>query len=223
MAHKAHGDTPLVRGNTYQADSQTGGECHSTVSSQALDVERAFERYFDRIYRFLYSRVGNREDAEDLTSQVFLKACQHLDSQSAEVSVASWLFTVARTVLADHWRRFYRDTAPGELDEALLATLAHDGSTTDSSPETEQLAGAILETLPSRYRRVLEMRFLQGYSVHEAARELGVGVGNLRVLQHRALAKAAAGHWPSRERIGDPGRLPAAQTEDPDRTTKSSK
>jgi RNA polymerase sigma-70 factor (ECF subfamily) len=154
------------------------------------DLEQIFGRYIDPVYRFLYSRVGNREDAEDLTSEVFLKATRGLDSSRAEASVAQWLFTVARTVLADHWRRYYRGGAPVPLDDSRVGDLPGDAGPADAGAERAGLVESVLSSLPDRYRRVLELRFLQGYSIQETAREMGVTPENVKVLQHRALAKA---------------------------------
>jgi len=80
----------------------------SVTTGEAAEMEQIYVQYLDPIYRFLYSRVGNREDAEDLTSETFLKASRQLDVGRSQASIASWLFTVARTVLADHWRKYYR-------------------------------------------------------------------------------------------------------------------
>jgi len=153
------------------------------------DLEQVFSRYLDPVFRFLYSRVGNREDAEDLTSEVFLKATRQLDSKRPEASVAQWLFTVARTVLADHWRRYYRSGAAVPLDDTRANDLPEEVAPTPTEGSA-RLVAEILEALPERYRRVLELRFLRGYSVHETARELGVTPENVKVIQHRALAKA---------------------------------
>ena len=159
--------------------------------SSTQDLEQVFSRYLDPVYRFLYSRVGNREDAEDLTSEVFLKATRQLDSKRAEASVAQWLFTVARTVLADHWRRYYRGGAPLPLDDERAAEIAEEPVSVNSSESTTRLVAEVLAALPERYRMVLELRFLRGYSVQETARELGVTPENVKVIQHRALAKAS--------------------------------
>lgn len=153
------------------------------------DLEEVFARYLDPVYRFLYSRVGNREDAEDLTSEVFLKAARQLDSSRLEASVAKWLFTVARTVLADHWRRYYRGVVV-PLDDARAGEIPENGEPVDMSGGREQLVERVLSSLPDRYRLVLELRFLKGYSIVEAAREMGVTPENAKVIQHRALAKA---------------------------------
>lgn len=155
-----------------------------------LDLEQVYAEYLDPIYRFLYTRVGNREDAEDLTSQVFLKAFRQLDVARADRSIASWLFTVARTVLADHWREAYRYGPLVELNETL-AERTDEQSHPDDDEEVRRVNG-VLAHLPVRHREVLELRFLRGYTVEETARALGITAANVKVIQHRALARAAA-------------------------------
>jgi RNA polymerase sigma-70 factor (ECF subfamily) len=154
------------------------------------DLDKVFARYLDPIYRFLYSRVGNPEDAEDLTSEVFLKATNSLDHSRSEASIAQWLFTVARTVLADHWRRYYRAGAPLPLDDQRASEIPSETADSSSAEPSAQRALELLAQLPERYRNVLELRFLRGYSIQETAQELGLSPNNVKVIQHRALAKA---------------------------------
>jgi len=157
----------------------------------AETFEQVYTQFVGPIYRFFYTRVGNREDAEDLTSQTFLKAARQLDPGRPEATVASWLFTVARTVLADHWRTYYRHGAMLPVDDLHVDLVAGTETLAVEGSETEHRVAGILAALPTRYRRVLEFRVLRGYSVAETAQELGVAPGNVKVIQHRALAKAA--------------------------------
>jgi RNA polymerase sigma-70 factor, ECF subfamily len=154
-------------------------------------LEDVFSRFVDPVYRFFYSHVGNREDAEDLTSEVFLKAARHLESERAEASVAKWLFTVARTVLADHWRKYYRGSPVVPLDDDRVSRAADPEAGPATSESNTRLVDDVLSALSPRYRAVLELRFLRGYSIQETAAELGVTPENAKVIQHRALAKAA--------------------------------
>ena len=154
------------------------------------DLEQVFARYMDSVYHFLYSRLGNREDAEDLTSEVFLKATKQLDSARAEASVAQWLFTVARTVLADHWRRYYRTGTIVELDESRINEIPCATQAPELSAENAKLVTEVLDSLPPRYRMVLEFRFLRSYTIEETAQAMSLSAGNVKVIQHRALSKA---------------------------------
>lgn len=170
--------------------STTSASAWRTSVQQPPDLDEVFSRYLDPVYRFLYSRVGNREDAEDLTSEVFLKATRKLDSERADASIAQWLFTVARTVLADHWRRYYRSGSPVPLDETRINELPEVEAPAEPSSGSAKLVRDLLGALPARYRTVLELRFLRGYSISETASELGITPENVKVIQHRALAKA---------------------------------
>src|SRR5260370_22814045 len=88
----------------------------------ASTLETIYERHMRSIYRFVYSKVGNREEAEDLTSQVFVKAARGLDASRDALSAQGWLFQVARTTIADHWRAVYHLRA-NSLDDLLDAGL----------------------------------------------------------------------------------------------------
>ena len=151
------------------------------------DWEAVYRDNVGRIHRLMYAKVGNRPDAEDLTTEVFLTALKPLRVTASVGEVRSYLLATARTVLADYWRRTLgREVTT--LDEELGI------STTEPAPENPTAparAAAILAALPERYRRILELRFLGACSLREAAEELGVTVGNAKVLQHRALRQAA--------------------------------
>ncbi|GAA4622872.1 sigma-70 family RNA polymerase sigma factor [Actinoallomurus vinaceus] len=140
-----------------------------------------------RIYRLMFSKVGNRPDAEDLTAEVFLSALRPLRTSASVGEVRAYLLATARSVLAAHWRR----TLGQEITAIDIERVAADfGRPPEAGRSAERVAG-ILAALPDRYRRVLELRFLRSYTIREAARELGVSVGNAKVLQHRALRLAA--------------------------------
>jgi RNA polymerase sigma-70 factor (ECF subfamily) len=159
--------------------------------------ERVYDAHVVGIYRFIYARVGNHPDAEDLTAQVFVRAVEQLDTSRDPGQIAAWLYRVAHNATADYWRAFYRlplvgvdHVAPGwePVDESGMVE------------EPDERAGvrvqALLRRLPDHYRRVLELRFLERMSVAETASAMGITSGNARVLQYRALRRAAL--------IGDP-------------------
>jgi RNA polymerase sigma-70 factor, ECF subfamily len=158
------------------------------------DTERLQSLYEDNlhvIYRFIYSKVGNREEAEDLTSQVFIKAVRSIDSARETASIQSWLFQVARTTIADHWRSFYQLRAHS-LDDLLEA--GWEGPAESEAPKPpappHDRVKRILERLPEHYRDVLTYRFLLNLSIKETAVRMGLSEANVKVLQFRALKKA---------------------------------
>ncbi|HEY7134936.1 MAG TPA: sigma-70 family RNA polymerase sigma factor [Acidimicrobiia bacterium] len=148
------------------------------------------EIYLDnvvRVYRLLYAKVGNRADAEDLTTDVFVSSLRPLDTSASRGEIRAYLTTVARTALARYWRsRLGIDVTTIDVpaDQCFVDDLP-------AESDAPRRAGRVLDGLPPRYRRVLELRFLDGLSVKEAARAMGVSVANAKVLQHRALRMAA--------------------------------
>lgn len=154
-------------------------------------LRRLYEENLHVIYRFIYSKVGNREEAEDLTSQVFIKAVRGLDSARGAASIQSWLFQVARTTIADHWRSFYQLRARS-LDDLLDAGWEGPAESTEAPPPAppQDRVHRILERLPDHYRDVLTYRFLHNLSIKETALRMGLSEANVKVLQFRALKKA---------------------------------
>lgn len=166
--------------------------------------EEIYDEHVVPIYRFIYARVGNGPDAEDLTAQVFLRAVEQLDTSRAPGQIASWLYRVSQNAVADYWRAFYRlplvgpeQVAPGwePADTRPMATTPPETGTTPAAAARPEPARtrveALLQRLPDNYRRVLELRFIQRLSVAETAERMGITRGNAKVLQHRALRRAA--------------------------------
>ena len=149
----------------------------------------AFRENAARIYRFIYAKVGNRAATEDLTSEVFLKATRWLAQDRSADSIRAWLYTVARGTIADYWRQQSRQpTVPLEDPDAVLF-CGTEGP--QEVRRTRERAWRILDALPEREREVLRLRFLHGYTAPEIGQALGLTPGNVRVLQLRALRRAA--------------------------------
>lgn len=155
--------------------------------------EQIYDAHVVAIYRFIHARVGNRPDAEDLTAQVFMRAVEQLDTTRDEGQIVAWLYRVSQNAIADYWRAFYRLPLVGTEQVAPGWEPVAPGETTrdtDHDVATRRVT-VLLRRLPDRYRQVLELRFLRRLSVEETARELGISHGNAKVLQYRALRKAA--------------------------------
>jgi RNA polymerase sigma factor (sigma-70 family) len=156
--------------------------------------EEIYDAHVVPIFRFVYARVGNRPDAEDLTSQVFMRAVEQLDVTRAQAQIAAWLYRVAQNAVADYWRAFYRlprvelELVAQRLDPASPQPDPHAQAAEDGAAAA---VARLLKQLPRHYARVLELRFLQRLSVAETADRLGISRGNAKVLQYRALRKAA--------------------------------
>ncbi len=180
-----------------------------TPPTQHTLLRTVYEENLTAVYRFVYSKVGNREEAEDLTSQVFIKALRGIDQARDAQTIQRWLFQVARTTVADHWRAFYR-LPSRSLDDLLAAgwegprepsrqatDTPDDAMTVDAHTDGVATSGVavraqrILAQLPARYRDVLTYRFLLSYSLKETAAQMNLTEANVKVLQFRALKKAS--------------------------------
>lgn len=165
---------------------------NTPAQSVATGLQALYEATLPVVYRFIYSKVGNREEAEDLTSQVFIKAVRGLDEARDRAAAQAWLFQVARTTIADFWRAHYQIRA-NSLDD-LLAT-GWDIAPVSGQPSVDHSAETrvqrILAQLPERYREVLTYRFLLNYSLKETAARMNLTEANIKVLQFRALKKAS--------------------------------
>ncbi len=139
------------------------------------------------VYRLMYSKVGNQPDAEDLTAEVFMTALKPLRVSATVPEVRKYLKMTARTVLASYWRdRMGREITT--IDDDVPDVSGQDENLVSDAPDRVR---HVLDKLPDNYRRILELRFLQAFSVREAAGQMGVSVANAKVLQHRAIQMAA--------------------------------
>jgi RNA polymerase sigma factor (sigma-70 family) len=150
------------------------------------DWDAVYRDNIGLVHRLMFAKVGNRPDAEDLTTEVFLAALRPLRLPASVGEVRAYLLATARTVLARYWTR--------TLSQQVTA-LTEDPEQVFTGPRLEsaapQQAEQILAALPERYRRILQLRFLDGYTVAEAAQALDISVANAKVLQHRAMRRAA--------------------------------
>src|SRR5690348_2690448 len=159
----------------------------ATEAATYPDWESVYQDNVVGIYQLVYRKVGNAADAEDLAEEVLMQTLKTLRLPAPVHNVRAYLVKTARTVMADHWRRHY-----AARDAALeLEQLPADALIAPPNNESAERAQRLLGLLPDHFRRILELRFLRGYSVREAANEMGVTESNARVMQFRALRKAA--------------------------------
>ena len=157
-----------------------------------VEFQALYQEHLGSVYRFVYKNLRNREEAEDLTSQIFIKALRFLDAERTAHSARNWLFQIAHTTVADYWRAYYR--APTSSLETRLETGWEGPSVEVMLGENGQAAErvyALLQELPERYREVLNCRFLLNLSIRETAEVMGVSEANVKTLQFRALKRAA--------------------------------
>ena len=165
-------------------------------NSQAL--AEIYDRYAESIYRYLYRYLGDGEQAEDLTSEVFVKLLQVLNTRQApNKHLQGWLYRVARNLVMD-WFREQAKGAPLALDEhAHLiehSDLVMDGDAPSFVVErrqTRQRLRAAICQLTADQQQVILLRFGEGLKIAEVSQVTGKSEGAVKVLQHRAVNRLA--------------------------------
>ena len=151
-------------------------------------LEELYLLHFDRIYSYLHLSVGNRHDAEDLTTQTFLRMLEAIGRfRWREVPFSAWLFRIAHNLAMDHFRANRRVQAEETVPEL---PGSEESSAEDQAFDSMGRAGMLelIERLSPEQRQVLTLKFLYGFSNGEVAAILEKTEGAVKSLQHRALA-----------------------------------
>ena len=160
--------------------------------AQAGDGEafsQLYEAYFDRVYRFIFFRVADDLVAEDLASQVFLKAWENLDRYRPRGPFLAWLYAIARNAVIDTYRTRKQIIS---LEEA--APIAAQDEQLDDRLQLEhdvQALKAAMQRLTQEQQEVITLKFIAEYDTSRIAKEMGKSEGAIRALQMRALQALA--------------------------------
>ncbi len=158
---------------------------------QSKDAEaygKLYDFYVNRIYRFIYFKVGTREDAEDITSEVFLKAWEYINTTDKKIeNFNALIYSVARNSVVDHYRN--RKINISTDDEENLLQIKERHSSLSKIDAQIDFAGIekLLKHLKEIYRDVILLRYIEEYEIGEIAKILGKSKANVRVLLHRAM------------------------------------
>lgn len=160
--------------------------------AQAGDIEcfaKLYDHYIPKIYRFVFVKTNHKQEAEDLTHEVFLSAWQNLGRYRHKgFPFSSWLYQVARNKVIDYYRVRKRhasiDEQEGDAEWAKVEnTLAEDFDTTLRVKGVK----ALLRALTDDQQDVILMRFVDDLSYQEIAHAMGKSEGAVRLIQHRAI------------------------------------
>jgi RNA polymerase sigma factor (sigma-70 family) len=162
---------------------------HSRRQDRLNWLTEMYRAYAAELQRYIFSKIGDPMLAEDLTSTVFLKALRWLREDQSRENVRGWLYATARTTIADYWLAQSQSEirSLSGLEEQLLKS----DDAAFAGQQAEMRVQHLLSLLPERDRRILTLHYLQGYSAAEIAEALGTSASHIRVLQLRALRRAA--------------------------------
>lgn len=165
-----------------EATEPVGEERQLIAAAQSDPIHFAalYERNFDRVYSYLARRVPTREEAEDLTAEVFHQAIAGLANFEWQgTPFIGWLLGIASNLLAKRWQRATR--------QPEVPTDNLDGLSAPDSTERQALFAQLVDRLPGDQRLVIRRRFVDQRSIREIAQELGRSEGAVKQLQFRAL------------------------------------
>jgi RNA polymerase sigma-70 factor (ECF subfamily) len=157
------------------------------VRAAAGGDARAFEKlvhlHHRRVFNFVYQMTRQRQDAEDLTQQTFVKAFQHIGRVDAARPIINWLFTIARRTALNHFRSTRKwEFAPAEL----VSTEPSPARQLEQREQADDVWARARRVLSPREFQVLWLRFGEDMSTEETARIAGLTQIHVKVLVHRA-------------------------------------
>lgn len=157
------------------------------IKGEATAFGLLYDHYQPQIYRFILLKVSRREEAEDLTHQVFMSAWQNIGSyRHLGYPFSSWLYQIARNQVIDHYRTRKPDV---ELEAAEMEGVfanSNSQTITENRLELEKVMAAIAKLKPA-YQDIILMRFVEELSLKEVAAALDRSEGAVKLLQHRAV------------------------------------
>jgi len=148
-------------------------------------LTQLYEENFDKIYRYIVLKIGDRAEAEDMTQQVFLKALQSISSFKWKgVPFSAWLFRIAHNQAVDHLRKKNKRTSVPLDDSFSGGDSPH--ATTERKMDIEELLAAT-RRLTEAQREVISLRFTSELSIAQVARIMGKSQGAVKALQHSGI------------------------------------
>ena len=147
-----------------------------------------YDEYYGKIAGYIFVRLGDRAEAEDLAGEVFLKALESLDSYKERgVPMQAWLFKIAHNLLTDYYRKGAKRKTV-DIDTMQVAAETDLQAMTETNIEFERVAKALGQLTPDQ-RRVIELRFFSGLTSEETGWVLKKGSGAVREMQSAAIRR----------------------------------
>ena len=156
--------------------------------SKEAALAALYDDYYDKIVWYIFARIGDRAESEDLAGEAFLKALRSLDSYKERgIPMHAWLFKIAHNLIVDHLRRgAKRKTVP--IDKVEVAEVSNPQAIAESNMEQARLASALDQLTPAQ-RQVIELRFFGGLTSEDAGRILNKRSGAVREMQSAAISR----------------------------------
>ncbi len=163
---------------------------HYLKQSQSGDQDafgQIYDSFSQKLYRFIYFRVGHREVAEDVLSDTFVKAWQKINQINSPEALSGWLYQIAKNNIIDYYR-LKKELVPLTEVEEILEDEVNPVETANLSLQQKKIL-EVLDELTTEQQEVIKYRFFEDLSNEEIAYVMGKSEGAIRVIQHRAIAE----------------------------------
>lgn len=180
----------VFKGNGMDADKNSEtllGLVQRAKKGHEEALTSIYNLYFEKIYRFIYYRVGHKEVAEDLAEEVFLKAFSKISGITEDGAFEGWLYQIARNKVIDH----YRDKKQTVALESIENTLEYESNVVDviELKEQQKVFLKLIKELGADQQTVIKLKFLENLDNEQIGHMLGKSEGAVRVIQHRAITR----------------------------------
>lgn len=159
----------------------SGGET-SVVTSDRAQFAGLVHEYQGKLYNFLYRYTRNKEDAEDLVQDTFVKAYRNLHRYDSKYSFSTWLFTIARRTAYNH----FRDSKPTEVLEYDVAASADTPDQEASQSDEKAWVWQAAQKLKPDFREALSLKYIDDLSIEEISKIMGKSQTNVKIILFRA-------------------------------------
>lgn len=151
-----------------------------------ISAEQLFKEYKNKVFGYIFNRIHNYADAEDLTSDVFAKVVSHIDSFNPEKSSAStWIYVITKNTLIEYFRK---QRMTEDIEELQIPV---DDEPVDKlvMEERQEILAKALSELPEKMRDIIVARYYHGFRFSKIGEMMDLSETNARVTHMRALAK----------------------------------
>ncbi|MCL2217166.1 MAG: sigma-70 family RNA polymerase sigma factor [Defluviitaleaceae bacterium] len=153
-----------------------------------MSLEETYQTYFPKIYNYIFYRVMNKHDAEDITSTVFLKVAEHFGTYDpAKASFSSWIFKIAENALTDYFRARRVSVNVDDLSDTTAVSVDFEGEALIINDENLRELYIALSRLGDKTRDIIAQKYFQGKTIRQIAKDKKMNESTVSTMHNRGL------------------------------------
>ena len=155
-----------------------------------MNLEEMYEQYFSKIYNYVFFRVMNKQDAEDITSIVFLKVAEAFSSfDPSKGDFSSWIFRIAENSLIDFYRKKRFSVNIEDLDDSLTLSTDFEGEANLIKNERLKIMYNELAFLDGKTRHIIAQKYFLDKTIRQIAKDMNMNESTVSTMHNRGLQK----------------------------------